>query len=388
MMIYDIPVSKIEKLEAILNRAAKKGGDISFAKGDEVVRDGQLIIHDPATGIERTAIIKVRCIQVTVSGSYKVNGWEFVGTIEHKDAGNIIRLADASFEGKIPERYNHADTFCEHCHTHRMRKDTYLIHNAETGEFRQVGRNCLYEYTLGLDADICAAMMSSLAKFQEAGDDLICDYDTFVGNGYSQTYYGMDSRIVKGLSIALVKRFGYNRSGSDNPTADDLKEILFYNQVSKRLAEIEPDYPLIGEIDEFASKITDTYGYMYNAKTAWLSEYCECRDFGLIASLVSVYLREKEREEQRRSEARVSEFVGDVGDRIEFEVASAKVISYNDMWGTYYYLLKDAKGNAYIWSTNKSIEGGDVIKATVKQHSEYKGLKQTVITRGSITSGK
>lgn len=383
-MTYDIPVSKIEKLEALLNRAAKKGGNISFTKGDEVVRNGQLIIHDPATGIERTAIIKVRCIQVTVSGSYKVNGWEFVGTIEHKDSGNIIRLADASFEGKIPERYNHADTFCEHCHTHRMRKDTYLIHNAETGEFKQVGRNCLYEYTLGLDADICASIMSNLTKFQEAGDDLICDYDTFVGNGYNQTYYGMDSKEIKGLSIALVKKFGYNRSDSENPTSEDIKEILFSSGVSKRLAEIEPDYSLLEEIDDYASKITDTYGYMYNAKVAWESEYCECRDFGLIASFVSVYLREKEREEQRKSEALASEFVGNVGDRIQFQVASVKVISYNDMWGTYYYLLKDAQGHAYIWSTDKAIEENNTIKATVKQHSEYKGLKQTVITRGSV----
>lgn len=73
--------------------------------------------------------------------------------------------------------------------------------------------------------------------------------------------------------------------------------------------------------------------------------------------------------------------------------------SYYDDGTRHIYTFRDADGNCFVWKTQKVIdcydeqteewtdaEVGDtiVMKATVKEHSEYKGTKQTVITRPKV----
>ena len=94
------------------------------------------------------------------------------------------------------------------------------------------------------------------------------------------------------------------------------------------------------------------------------------------------------REEERVKEAANSSFVGKVGESIEIE---GKVIVTKEILSQYgtsmLLMLKDAEGNKiktfssakWIWSINT----GDTltIKATVKDHEEYRGEKNTVIKR-------
>ena len=45
----------------------------------------------------------------------------------------------------------------------------------------------------------------------------------------------------------------------------------------------------------------------------------------------------------------------------------------------------DTEGHTYKWSASTNIIGeGYTIVATVKSHYDYKGIKQTVITRGKV----
>lgn len=47
-------------------------------------------------------------------------------------------------------------------------------------------------------------------------------------------------------------------------------------------------------------------------------------------------------------------------------------------------LLMDECGHIYVWSTSNVVHPNMTIKATVKGHNVYRGVNQTVITRGSI----
>lgn len=49
-------------------------------------------------------------------------------------------------------------------------------------------------------------------------------------------------------------------------------------------------------------------------------------------------------------------------------------------------LITDAEGNVFIWKTqsSKDIVDGVEVTATVKEHSTYNGVGQTVITRPKI----
>ena len=80
---------------------------------------------------------------------------EFVGTIEHSHEPGVENVIRNITSYKIPEKYWTAIGNCDHCKTERNRKDTYIVRNVKTGEFKQVGKRCLEDYT-GLDAGIAA----------------------------------------------------------------------------------------------------------------------------------------------------------------------------------------------------------------------------------------
>ena len=83
-----------------------------------------------------------------------------------------------------------------------------------------------------------------------------------------------------------------------------------------------------------------------------------------------------------------SEYIGNVGDKIETELVLEKVRGFYSTYGyTYVYCFKK-DNDVVVWKTQKGLdleEGGKVkVKATIKEHSEYDGVKQTYITRAKV----
>ena len=434
-MLYSIPVNRVEKLEKLIKKYQKKGANLSFEVRGDVIEEGSLFIQDPISHTEKRVPIKVSCKEVFVDGSYQINGWSFVGVIDFTNNGNIIRLADDSFSGKIPVKYYSTPKICEHCGKIRNRKDAYLIYNEENSEFKQVGSTCLLEYTLGMDANACASIMSCLDQVKNLGDlDFI--RDDFFGNGYDSTGCGVDALSLKKHAIALVKRYGYNKMFQGQGTAADLSTYYFKEKDenwdakfgSLTLASNEE----VSEIDDYANayldKVKDAMKvavdtgdsssylslvntYMYNASLTWLKSYVEYRDFGLISSFVNTFLKEVKKAADNSAKAG-SQYQGNVGDRITIKINRVKALYYKPSYsyygsGTTVYELLDTNNNVYIWSTTDSLDsyfgyncsweddngnkysfmdkdGAITIKATVKEHKEYKGIKQTVITRGKV----
>ena len=65
-MKYSIPLNKLAKLEKIIAKYQKKGANITFEVGDEVIEDGTLYIDDPMNHTSHTTTIKVTCREVDV----------------------------------------------------------------------------------------------------------------------------------------------------------------------------------------------------------------------------------------------------------------------------------------------------------------------------------
>lgn len=99
-------------------------------------------------------------------------------------------------------------------------------------------------------------------------------------------------------------------------------------------------------------------------------------------------------ERRRAAEESPSQWVGNIGDRIDIRVKIDRAFegSYNfsgGPWGsktTYMYLMHDEVGNVYKWSTSCYYQEGDEchFRATVKDHSEYRGVKQTQLSRCTL----
>ena len=398
-MKYSIPTNKLEKLEKIIKKYQKKGADITFAIGNKVTEKGTLFINDAIHHVSHSVSIDVECYEVEVEGSYVISGWQFVGTIEFTENGNIIRLANSAYEGLVPAKYLHTSKICEHCGTIRNRKDTYLIMSDE-GEFKQVGSSCLLEYTRGLDANTCASIMSCLDQVREISNK-DCDFETFRGNGFSSTGFGVgNTEALKALAIGLVKKQGYTKMQDGIGTASDLSNLFFHNLPSDIEEQLFGDVTPASEeevkaIDEYAKDYFESNNeYMRNASLAWSRKSIEFRDFGLIASFAHTYLKDMQKR-QEMSTTRVNEHVGNIGDRITFKVAFARVLFVKDNSMYSYYAsaskvweIVDTEGHTFKWSASFSteIKPNDTITATIKDHTEYKSVKQTVITRGKVIS--
>lgn len=95
-----------------------------------------------------------------------------------------------------------------------------------------------------------------------------------------------------------------------------------------------------------------------------------------------------------------SKHVGEVGDKLNITVTYTHTASWENSYGgwlnhasvTNLHSFKDAEGNVYIWKTGNFIEaeyGTQVqLRGTVKEHSEYNGIAQTVLTRCKVEEVK
>lgn len=386
MSKYLIPVNQIEDLEKKIKSIKNKGAKIVFEIGKEVVKD-----YSPKVGPK----MGIRCFEVEVEGEYKINDWTFVGTIQHNSSGNIIRSIGNSYEGLIPTKYRTSSPECEHCHRIRDRKDTYLVYNEKTKEFKQVGRNCLMGYTNGISAEFCASLVDVFAyisKLENPQDEQFKDeFMSMFMRGASGSKE-LDTKEIKPIIFGYVKKFGY----ISKETARTLVQIIFS---AEKNPTKEATADEIKEMDDWVKSVdTSKSDYMWNAQVAWTKNYSTYRDIALLASFVSTFLKDKI-EREKRAGANNNEYVGNIGDKITItDIKDVRVLYVKDGGRYSYYAddtsvyeIIDGKGHTFIWATTADINfdsgrGVYEISATVKSHKEYKGTKQTVVTRGKVIS--
>lgn len=114
--------------------------------------------------------------------------------------------------------------------------------------------------------------------------------------------------------------------------------------------------------------------------------------FGIAASAFSGYLREQARVTEAASRAgqRPSEYLGAQGDRVTFKARVASVREYDGTFGTtWIYGFVTTEGDRATWFSSNDMElsAGDTVTVAgrIKKLEEYRGEKQTVLTRCRIT---
>lgn len=371
--MFYIPIENYPKLEKKFNKIKSKGGILNLNKYDPIV----LAVQDNGTAwpeVQKGSPAWEQCpkhkfIPIEVDGKYEIPGWEFVASIEHTPNGNLIRNIT---DEKIPERYLSSTPECEHCHKSRDRKDTYLVKNTETGEFKQIGRSCLRDYTGGLDANVAAQIAEwVVGGSEDIGDDLVVSSE--------DTIYFWPEKFKK-IAYKYVEANGYSK---DPDYINKLVDVYVEGKPLATDQEIEDVNNWVLNLD------TKSNDYYRNAFLAWSLDDYEYRHLRLVASLINSYF--KDREKQKQSQA-ASKYVGEVGEKIVLKVASSRILYWKSFYHGRYkeetpvFKIVGTDGNIYIWATNTEFKDGDTIVATVKSHSEYSGEKQTVITRGKINN--
>ena len=85
-----------------------------------------------------------------------------------------------------------------------------------------------------------------------------------------------------------------------------------------------------------------------------------------------------------------SNFFGEVGQRTDFDVSLKFRLRFENDYGiSWLNNLVDAQGNVFVyWGKCLGNKGDNIkMKATIKEHKVYKGIKQTVVNRPKILEG-
>lgn len=388
-MLYEIFEDNMPRLQKKLTAIQKKctayGCEFSYKELGETFKQ----VKDEDSGEIRTA----RFITVDVSGKAQISNWEFIATIEHSKPINIIRSFRPEVE--IPEHFYTVDTYCEHCKTRRYRKDTYIVRNTETGEFKQVGKSCLKDFTGGLSAEQVASYISWF-------DEVI--KGEYVEPGFKS--YDSTEEVLQ-FAVESVRLYGFTKTeayaGADSTRDVVCEQLHRYGRYSDRITRdgFDPDHKGNAEkakaIMSWVESLPEQFGYISNLKATMARPYCERRDIGIICSAVASYNREMEyqaRKAVQRKQASSSQWVGNEGDRIELHNLQVRLLtSWETMYGvTYLYKFIDEQGNTLTWKTGKWLGVTDEItpdlrislKGTIKKHSEFNHELQTELTRCTL----
>lgn len=386
-MKYLIHESNIERLEKKLttigNKCEKYGCAFTYEViGEQFVKDSEGVIN--------------RYVEIETAGLAKVNDWVFVATVDFHDNGNVIRKC-GNVEVEVPERYYTSEPVCEHCNTKRRRKDAYIVMNTKTGEFKQVGRSCLKDFTCGLSAEL-------VAQYIAAFDSMI-EGETVAAGWHAVEY--LDTKEYLQYVVECINHFGFYSTQSERPTKSRAYEYMMatagkiyvpkhLEQLCNEMEEVNFKYNTT-EVKEVVEKAlawiaeqNEDNNYIHNVKVLAQQQYITYKDLGFVASLISTYNKamkiEQKRREQQKADSK-STFVGNVGDRIIIEIESIEcVASWDTIYGTtFVYKMLDTDGNVYTWKTNKGLENKkSTIVGTIKEHKEFRGVKQTELTRCKI----
>lgn len=406
------------KIEKLVRRAEKLGASaIAFTvTSDKAV---EVRYHTDWTG--KRHAYEVEYTKVVVRGEApKMNGWRLVGRLLHESQTGVeggVNIINAVPGETMPEVYRTSGCQCQHCGRNWLvRKDTYVVAH-DSGEYRQVGSNCLADF-LGHNDPKLIAELASLYTDGVAGvfggedDDLRDDepHGLFVRGAsclrlesllqYVQAF----SRVVGWTTSSQAYASGGEKHASAPIVAslmltpfgrmsEDMKKLA--RQISEATTperEAQDEAYALAAI-EWAKGIEAGTDFEHNIKAIAASGLASERTLGMACAIIGAYTRHIERENRdkaRRETAKADgvadAYFGEEGQRYEVRVNVLSVRAFEGRYGAnQIHTLRDEQGHEFIWwaSSMDKLPVGQwlTVKLTVKKHSEYKGVKQTTVTR-------
>lgn len=366
----------LKKVATIQRKSEKLGCSLQFETVGEEFRSVK-----NQSGVSQT----LRFVLIEAAGVVAVNGWRFAAVLEHMPNGNIVRAVPGV---EIPKEYYTAPPKCEHCHSVRTRKNTYLLMNAN-GQFKQVGKSCLKDFS-GMDLE---AIANYFAFFDAVEQAIVLDKR----HQYTQYFDIWDSLLY---IVETIRLFGYRKTSNGDSLEPSTRDRAISYIMADRgglggLAEskIRKEMERIGfdstrpeniaatnKALEWILKQDSDSAYLHNLKTVCALEYVAPAHFGILASLFVAYEKSQIKKDR-------SAWVGDVKQRITIAVKTVSCVAH---WVSAYgeiriYRILDESDNVFTWKTSADVSDDcKQITGTVKSHNLFRDEKQTELTRCRI----
>ena len=331
-------------------------------------------------------------------------GWELVAVITPVSNEKLLKIVP---DKTVPDTYRNVSMVCEHCNKARHRKDTFVMHNTETNEYKQIGRQCIQDF-LGGDPTGIFNRATWVNEIKTTMEDACEDR---IHHGRKERCWSMEE--ILNLACAIIRKTGYwsmkaiqNMEAEDNSgkssTYSDTLWLLCPDwntkdreakdkYIEKWGIEVqEQDINQAKQVISWAQQIpTDVKNsYLYNIGVAARSNVATDQTAALLISAIEAYRKEIEKITYEKKEKKESNWIGQPNDRIIIQ--NVKQVNRYVMEGDYgicscIKFVQEETGNVFIWWASGNVDFASdeplTIKATVKAHEEYKGTKQTVILR-------
>lgn len=361
--------------------------------------------------------VMYKVYEVKIDGEAPIiDGYEFIASIEHSAAGNIINISPQSNVKELPAEFRTSNTDCDYCHTKRDRLNTFVLRETSTGKFKKVGRSCLKNFLSGKNPTAILDYASMLGKILNAlvGGEEMEDSHSGDSRGSSNRYYDADRFLIYICSAYMLDGNRYisgakakESMGSTQSTGNFAMNLMFLPRGDKegeKLRQVWPKAEALAEkISEWKDgkdwdaeieKKPEMANYFHNMKVISNSSALQYKNAGYHASLLGMYLREKEWADKKAqsSTQKPKEYIGKIGEKISISAKLKKYKSWDGQWGTTHMYIFDEVGteNEVVWfaSNEADMEEGETyqVTATVKnqQPSKFNQTPQTIITRAKI----
>lgn len=408
---YQIPTDNLSELQAKVVRLARKAKALGMAPLTlTTVHVAPRVTYRSRPGDVYGLLGLMRyelpCTWVELSGpSPVVAGHSFLARLEHTEAGNLVASADVGIGPTVDlSPWYTAKANCDHCGHNRKRNDTFLLRTPE-GTLKQIGRNCLADYLRSGDAEVATGILELIDVLRRASGEVDEDFD---GDGGGALWvHAIETAAFLACAVSSVRRSGFRKKGSDGgSTAGDAEFLVGPCPSGSAVAggerarrdwiegqPTEEDRAKAIVVRAWVAATTEQGDYMHNLRVACKPETVGTRSSGVLASAVAAYDRAMGTAATRAKLSRgESAFQGAVGKRETWTLTVGKIVSWDSAYGTtHLHLMTDDAGNVFAWkSSSGRLEEGRVysVKGTVKKHEEYKGTKQTILSRCVATEVK
>ncbi len=425
--VYIVPQCNLPKLEVTIekmNRKAAKLGCEPIALNQQFhgfrysavhkkTGDGLIWVDsmdDTPAGYVLTGN-KIAVYAVTVVGKHPhYQGWEFIAALEtvYDQDGNGINLLKSMPGKHCPVEYANSFGVCDHCQHKRLRKKTYVLKHHD-GNHKVVGSTCIADFLGGKSPEQFAAQAEWLLQIDEACEDA-SDFDSIGGGSYSMgeladEYLACVSWVIEtqgwrsksscefgGIPTSVVAINILRPHPSDSQQLCNLR--LEYKQAPAEVKE-KTD-AIAAAATAWAQSLTDEQvqnnNYLHNCRVLANATYLPDSALGIAASIVATYLREQEKlrleEIKKKNPSKPSEHVGELKKRQLFTVNVLSVIPIESQFGTIgLHKLITPEGDILTWFASSNWldeECSYSVKATVIEHTEYRGTKQTKVNRVTV----
>lgn len=391
--MYRVPQHNVAGLKAEIAELNKRAEKLGVQSVKLVECGTEIVKRKNQVGVEYDFTF---CLFEIEGGTPKLEGWTLVAVVERLGDENMVRCVPGE---TCPVEYRTTDARCDHCLTQRRRREVFVLRH-ESGVHAQVGRQCIVDFLGGKSPEAILAWSELIFSLDKQCDD--AQDESWGCNGLRYTP-SIDEYLA---TVAIcIRKMGWvsakmaqdqGREGTQTSymawrvcvdSSKFTQELIRENDLYVEDRDVE----LAAAALEWAKTLpTDKGDYEFNLGVACRAGIVQQNTKGLIASAISAYQRHMDRLEELNIKARetsLNEHVGALKERRGFTVTVKGMRSFEGNYGVKTLVrMKDDEGRTLIWWASgdpewlKEDEKYE-ITGTIKEHGEYNGWKQTVLSR-------